>query len=154
VRAAQQTAEDVLCRWDGARERGRTVSEFALEEGMKLDTVQTILRRARARGDERGNYTREPRKVTRPRFPAVLAAWNEADPTLSYAAFAESIGTTHAAVNAILYRARREGLEVRPPSARRNPALDEWQHLREGGTSIYEAASRLGVTVDYLRSNG
>lgn len=153
MRAPQQTAEDVLCRWDGARERGDTVNAFALAEGMKLDTVQTILRRARARGDDRGNYTRAPRKVTRPRFPAVLAAWNEADPTLTYAEFADSIGTTHAAVNTILYRARRDGLEVRPPSSRRSPVLDEWEHLREGGTSIHEAARRLGVTVDYLRSN-
>lgn len=153
MRAIQQSAEDVLCRWDGARERGRTVSEFALEEGMKLDTVQTILRRARARGDERGNYTREPRKAARPRFHVVLAAWNEAEPGLSYAEVARRIGTTHAALNTIIARARREGLDVRPPSSRRSVILEEWEHLREGGTSIHEAARRLGVTTDYLRSN-
>lgn len=138
--------------WLPFRNAGMTPNEAAEGLGMKLDTLQTVLRRARARGDERGNYTPAPRKVTRPRFHDVLAAWNDAEPGLSYADVAEQIGTTHAALNTILARARREGLEVRPPSTRRSVVLDEWEHLREGGTSIDEAARRLGVTTDYLRS--
>jgi hypothetical protein len=152
MRAAQQRADDVLTRWVAARDQGITLPDFALAEGMKLDTAQSLLRRARARGDERGNWTPPPRKVVRPKFNATLAGWNEAEPGLTYAEVAEEIGTTRDALNTVLARARREGLEVRKAVSRRAAiAAEEWEHLREGGVSIHEAAQRLNVTIEYLR---
>lgn len=152
-------ADHVLTEWVRFRDHyeGATVNDFANTVGMKLDTVQTVLRRARAKGDSRGEAVFAPRRPTRPRFDTVLKAWNEADPASTYAEVAETLGTSASAVCSVAYRARREGREVRPavlggPAARRLHAVaEEWRFLREAGTSIHEAANRLGVSVETLR---
>ena len=159
-RAAPHKREDVLDQWDTWRGDGATVEEAAQALGMKLDTFQTILRRARQRGDDRGRYNvmrrRTPRKHRRPKFDAYLKAWNEAAVDSTVTEVAKAIGTNRESLAHILHRARREGLEVRESGYRKRGQVDpyvveEWEHLRSSGVHITEAARRLNVTEDTLR---
>lgn len=154
-RAKQRRSEDVLEQWDVWRGDGATVEEAAEALGMKFKTFQRVLNRARAAGDDRGRYNvmrRRKRPVVRPKFAARIKAWNEADPALTVEEFAASIGVKRDALASMLSRARREGVEVRPATSRSDSVVaQEWRFLREAGTSIEEAAQRLGVDVETLR---
>lgn len=110
-------AEEVLDLWEAQRGQGRTVAQAAEVIGMKLDTLQTVLRRARARGDRRGDYEPLPRPQRGwRRRDELVAAWVALEPTtwpgLTYAEAASLIGCSRSALTTAVSRARRAGIEV------------------------------------------
>jgi len=137
-----------------AETEAETLEDAAAEIGMSRAALDKVLERARRDGDPRAEWRGlgwRKGKSVRPRFHQILTDWKSLPnrDTLPRAEAASLIGCTYASLVTTLCAARKEGLLDQ--SAEDEYLRSEWQHLRNGGITIHEAARRLSTTETTLR---